>query len=409
MQIVRRTRTLYKNMGDLKIGDYVKSCGTTKAKVYSIQEQGLSDTFKINLSDGRSFRTHIKHLTTVCFRQESGKPVWDSLTTEWMMSHPQYHYVILDDAKYASLKWDDIQSLLLEHENEPADDIKPIEIDGVYITSIEDEHKKENCRCITLNNPEGLYYTDDNIITHNSTLSTLAQLYISVHYAMMWHPYRFFGMAMSSIFTQCLGGWNQKKASELLLEPFTNILEGSPYFQRVRTHQDLVDASAEDISDCIHWTTSSPTSALAMQNGVNYKIINGPGSILGQNIISAVISELTMFSDNGWALDLNTDILMKDGSTKKLKDIEIGDELAHPENKENKVVAIPYKKKSDQFKITLDNGKTVLCHRDHIWKVSYRKDEDGNPVYELVTTQFMIEHPELDFDIPEIDITSQPN
>lgn len=136
-----------------------------------------------------------------------------------------------------------------------------------------------------------------------STLSTLAQLYISVHYAMMWHPYRFFGMAMSSIFTQCLGGWNQKKASELLLEPFTQILEGAPYFQRVRTHQDLVDVSGEAINDCLHWTTSTPTSALAMQNGVNYKIINGAGSILGQNIISAVISELTMFSENGWSDD----------------------------------------------------------------------------------------------------------
>ncbi len=134
-----------------------------------------------------------------------------------------------------------------------------------------------------------------------STLSTLAQLYISVHYAMMWHPYRFFGMAMSSIFTQCLGGWNQKKASELLLEPFTQILEGSPYFQRVRTHQDLVDVSGEEINDCLHWTTSSPTSCLSMQNGVNYKIINGPGSILGQNIISAVISEMTMFTENGWS------------------------------------------------------------------------------------------------------------
>jgi hypothetical protein len=134
-----------------------------------------------------------------------------------------------------------------------------------------------------------------------STMTVLLQLYISVHYAMMWHPYRFFGMAMSSIFTQCLGGWNQKKASELLLEPFTQILEGAPYFQRVKTHQNLVEASAGEIDDCIHWTTSAQTSALSMQNGVNYKIINGPGSILGQNIISAAISELTMFSENGWS------------------------------------------------------------------------------------------------------------
>lgn len=134
-----------------------------------------------------------------------------------------------------------------------------------------------------------------------STFSTLAQLYISIHYALMWHPYRFFGMAPSSIFTQCMGGWNQKKASELLLEPFVQILECSPYFKRVRTHQDLTEASAEEVAECLHWTTSSPTSCLSFQNGVNYKIINGAGSILGQNIISAVISELTMFSENGWS------------------------------------------------------------------------------------------------------------
>lgn len=134
-----------------------------------------------------------------------------------------------------------------------------------------------------------------------SAFSTLAQLYISVHYALMWHPYKFFGLAPSSVFTQCMGGWNQKKASELLVEPFIQILECSPYFKRVRTHNDLTEASAEEVAECLHWTTSSPTSVLSFQNGVNYKIINGPGSILGQNIISAVISELTMFSENGWS------------------------------------------------------------------------------------------------------------
>lgn len=169
-----------------------------------------------------------------------------------------------------------------------------------------------------------------------------------------------------------------------------------------KVEQQCIEVKAKDGLYVTEDNIVTHNSALAMQNGVNYKIINGAGSILGQNIISAVISELTMFSENGWALDLNTDILMKDKTTKKLKDLKIGDELAHPENKENKVEAIPYKKLSDQFKITLDNGKTVLCHRDHIWKVSYRKDKDGNPIYELVTTQFMIEHPELEFDIPEV-------
>lgn len=136
-----------------------------------------------------------------------------------------------------------------------------------------------------------------------STLSTLIQLFISTHYAMMWHPWKYFNLAPSSVFTQCLGAWNQKKASELLLEPFVQILEQSPYFKRVRTHTDLVDAAGEDLAEHICWTTSTPTSVLSMQNGVNYKIINGPGSILGQNIISAVVSEMTMFTENGWTND----------------------------------------------------------------------------------------------------------
>lgn len=133
-----------------------------------------------------------------------------------------------------------------------------------------------------------------------STLSTLIQLFISTHYAMMWHPWKYFNLAPSSVFTQCMGAWNQKKASELLVEPFIQILEQSPYFKRVRSHTDLVDAAGEDLVNCLHWTTSSPTSVLQLQNNVNYKIISSPGSILGQNIISAVISEMTMFTENGW-------------------------------------------------------------------------------------------------------------
>lgn len=136
-----------------------------------------------------------------------------------------------------------------------------------------------------------------------STLSTLIQLFISTHYAMMWHPWKYFNLAPSSVFTQCMGAWNQKKASELLIEPFIQILEQSPYFKRVRSHTDLVDAAGEDLAEHICWTTSTPTSVLSMQNGVNYKIIAGAGSILGQNIISAVISEMTMFTENGWTND----------------------------------------------------------------------------------------------------------
>lgn len=402
MKITKRKEFIYKNIGDIKEDDEVLTPDGKKHKVFSIQEQGNSDIYKIYISDGRVFRTHQKHLTPVCFRQKNRKEVWDCLTTEWMQKYiDKFHFTIIDN--YSDLKVDDKYSLFYEHDAEPDDNIEPIVKDGPYITKIEKLNYSENCRCISLFDPEGLYYTNNGIITHNSTLSTLIQLFISTHYAMMWHPWKYFNLAPSSVFTQCMGAWNQKKASELLVEPFIQILEQSPYFKRVRSHTDLVDAAGEDLAEHICWTTSSPTSVLQLQNGVNYKIINGPGSILGQNIISAVISEMTMFTENGWALDLEEPILMADGSIKKMGDIQIGDKLAHPENKENIVLKIPYEKTTTEYEITLDNGKTIKCNSWHIWKVSFRKDKNGNPIYELVTTQFMIDHPELEFDIPEID------
>lgn len=189
-----------------------------------------------------------------------------------------------------------------------------------------------------------------------STLAVLVQLYISVHYAMMWHPYAFFGLAPSSIFTQCLGGWNQKKASELLLEPFTNILEASPYFIKVRTHSDLVEASAEEIQDCIHWTTSAPT-----------------------------------------AQPLDSKIIMADGSKKVMGDIQIGDKVKSPSKGVTEVVNIPYHGVADCYEIELEDGRTVRCSPQHLWKARKSvKDE-----WEVVQLQYILDHPEFEWELAD--------
>ena len=66
-----------------------------------------------------------------------------------------------------------------------------------------------------------------------------------------------------------------------------------------KVEQQCIEVKAEDGLYLTEDNVVTHNSALSMQNGVNYKIINGPGSILGQNIISAVISEMTMFTENG--------------------------------------------------------------------------------------------------------------
>lgn len=246
--------------------------------------------------------------------------------------------------------------------------------------------ENQTARCISLKNEEGLYITDNGIVTHNSMLSVLSQLFTSTHYAMMWHPYKFFGLSPATMFTQCLGGWNQKKASELLLEPFMNILESSPYFKRVRTHTDLLEASGDEIKDCLHYTTSTPTSVLQMQNGVNYKIINGPGAILGQS------------------QPLDSKIYLPDGSYKLMGDLKVGDKIASPTEGEQTVLGIYPKGKKKTYKLTLSDGRTVRCSPDHLWKVAWEKDVNDKYIWQVKPLQFILDHPELDFEIWDKDV-----
>lgn len=236
-------------------------------------------------------------------------------------------------------------------------------------------------RCITVANPNGLYVTNDGIVTHNSLLTALSNLFISTHFAMMWHPYKFFGQSISTVYTQVLGAWSLKKASELLLEPFMNILENSPYFQKIRTHGEIIDKSNDaEIADHICWTTSSKTSALQMQNGVNYKIVNNPGAILGQS------------------QPLDCKVYLPDGSYKLMGDVKVGDVIASPTEGKQTVLGVFPKGKKPTYRITLTDGRSTRSSPDHLWKISWQQ-KDGKKVWEVKPLQFILDHPELDFDI----------
>lgn len=355
----------YSTIGSLKINDTIIVPGKNellKAKVFSIQEQGISDIYRINLSNGKSFKTHKKHLTTVCFRQKNNKPVWDSLTTEWMMKNPQYHYTILENYS-RDIKFQNFLQLVLEHDNEPDDDINPYILDGTYILSIEKLSYQENCRCITLNDPVGLYYTNNGILTHNSSLSAIIQLYISTHFAMMWHPYKYFGQSSATVYIQALGAWSQKKGSEILLEPITNIIESSPYFKQVRGHADMIDRDVppEEVANQLLWTTATKT-----------------------------------------AQPLDCKVYLPDGSYKLMKDVKVGDIIASPTKGEVEVTAIPYEGEDECYEIELEDGRKTRCNAEHLWKVSWEKDKNKKPIWKIVQTQFMIDYPELEFEIFDI-------
>jgi len=175
---------------------------------------------------------------------------------------------------------------------------------SLFISSI---NKAEGgyATCIMVDHPEHLYLTNDYIVTHNSTLSVLMNLYETVHLALMRNPKKYFGLSPSSILAFVLASYNLKKASEVLLEPFMNIIESSDFFERCRTKEDMIKKEKiyqnEKNIDKLFWTTASVKGSSAMQfsNGINYKIISSVHNLLGLSIVMGTMSELTFFREAG--------------------------------------------------------------------------------------------------------------
>lgn len=267
--------------------------------------------------------------------------------------------------------------------------------------------------CITVNDPEHLFLCDDYIVTHNSYLATLVNIYTGVHLSMMRNPYKYFGLNPATILCQLLVSYSLRKSSELLLEPLLAILESSPFFGKVHTREGMIKRDQEyersSSIDKIYWTTAVPTSAIQFSNGANFKLVSSVHNLLGLSVVTGTMSELAFFREAGKALEVSTPILLPDGSTKPIGELQVGDEIAHPTLGKTEVISIPWESDSDDiYCITLDDGRTVECNAEHKWKVSYRVDPiTKEKIWEVVTTQFMIDHPELDFELPEIFISKE--
>ena len=133
----------------------------------------------------------------------------------------------------------------------------------------------------------------------------LSYLFNSTHFGLMYNPHNFFGLSVASIFTSVLCAATKTKASELLWEPFLQILEQAPFFTKVRTHNDMLKEEQafrdKGYNDHIPWTTSSPSSQVQFAGGNNYKLISSPSGLLGQTILIGGITEIGFFMETpGW-------------------------------------------------------------------------------------------------------------
>lgn len=216
-----------------------------------------------------------------------------------------------------------------------------------------------------------------------SFLSVLINMYIGMHLSMMRAPWKLFGGSPGSVYTQVFCAVSQKKSSELLFEPMLNMLESSPFFEKIHTKEGMAkreqDFSRMGNIDRIFWTTATPTSALQFSGGANFKLIAGPTALLGQ------------------AQPLNCKIKKPDGSWITMGEVKIGDKIASPSEKETTVIGVFPQGNQKTYKITLEDGRSTKCNASHLWKIRYRKYPEDSLTETVVSLQFMLDNPNYEF------------
>ena len=219
-----------------------------------------------------------------------------------------------------------------------------------------------------------------------STAAVIITLYIATLLSFMRDPKKYFNQAPSAVLCQALISYSLKKSSEVLLEPYMNILDISDFFEKVHTREGMVkkdkefEEMGEDI-DRVFWTTAVPTSALQFSNGANIKMISSVQNLLGLTIITAVLSELSFFRDAGKALTLDTKIPTPSGY-KTMGELKIGDEVYTPKGSTTKIIDVLPQGVTSVYEIEFADGRTIKANPEHEWKVSKNKD-----CWKIMTTE----------------------
>jgi replicative DNA helicase len=89
----------------------------------------------------------------------------------------------------------------------------------------------------------------------------------------------------------------------------------------------------------------------------------------------------------GKAQPLTCNVLMADGSFKKMGDIEVGDKLASVDGSDSSVIGVYPQGKRPIYKINLSDGRVVEADLEHLWSVESSKFEGAR----IMTTKQIIE------------------
>jgi hypothetical protein len=81
-------------------------------------------------------------------------------------------------------------------------------------------------------------------------------------------------------------------------------------------------------------------------------------------------------------------------------EVKPGDIIYSPTQKSSIVESIQYRGLQPTYEIEFDDGTKTKCSPDHLWTVSWERLND-KPVWKTIKTQYIIDHPEIDFNFFE--------
>lgn len=137
----------------------------------------------------------------------------------------------------------------------------------------------------------------------------------------------------------------------------------------------------------IGWGKSYLAVLVNMYIGVHMSLMKAPWKFFGQS------------------QPLGCKVLTPEGF-KDMGELSVGEFVLTPENKKAEIIEIHPQGKIPTYEIELDDGRKTRCSAEHLWKVSFRKDKDGKKIWEIVNTQFMLDHSNIDFEIPSYTVNT---
>ena len=139
-----------------------------------------------------------------------------------------------------------------------------------------------------------------------SSLSALLAIYTIVHLSYMKKPKATFDLNEMGSIVIVLMSFTQKKANQLLLQPFFNLLRSSPMFVAVRREDRVISRQEEldkDGNGQIAYTSAGRMGAFQFAKDIHITVTSDRADLLGLNIILGIVSEISFWIKRGISVE----------------------------------------------------------------------------------------------------------